>query len=423
MIFVVLIAAWCNGYVCGFTSIPVRSAQGPLVHRTNSLCLKAQMVRRPLAPAFGESSALHAKNITTPGAIHLLHGGLGIVACATVLVGTATKNAKSDRSSLVRIHLKAVPERNVTTGMSTKLFSPAKVNLFLRVLRRRPDNYHDLASLFHTVSFGDTLDLEVLPTTAVRDELECNLPGVPVDESNLVIRALKLFRDRSGIKRFFKVRLEKFIPTQAGMGGGSSNAATAFFGANMLCGQPASPEDLLQWAQDPIIGSDATFFLSEGTAYCTGRGEIVTPVVQLPVPADLAVYLVKPCYGLSTPKVFQALDLSAVSPLDPEELLSIFQEKGVEHSAWVNDLEVPAFKVCPELGKLKAFLAREEHGFQSVLMSGSGTTICCLGEPREGAAAFEAATRQRFDIDGIWRAQLMRRATPDEWYGGPEKMA
>jgi len=343
---------------------------------------------------------------------------MGTLACSarngTLPAGTPIRG-KQVRAA--RTHLKAASD---ITGESVSLFSPAKINLFLRILRRRPDNYHDLASLFHTVAFGDTLDMEVLPPAAERDELECNLEGVPTDESNLVIRALNLFRERSGVQRFFRVRLEKLIPAQAGMGGGSSNAATAFFGANALCGSPASAADLLGWADDPIIGSDATFFLSEGTAYCTGRGEVVTPVPPLPVPAGLAVYLVKPRYGLSTPKVFKALDLSAVSPADPEELLAAFRERGVGHTAWVNDLEAPAFEVCPELGELKAFLAGEEWGFQAVLMSGSGTTVYCIGEPRGGEEAFRAATNERFEVEGVWRTHLLRRASTDEWYSAPE---
>ncbi|CAJ1406949.1 unnamed protein product, partial [Effrenium voratum] len=297
---------------------------------------------------------------------------------------------------------------------SVKLFSPAKVNLFLRIIRRRPDGYHDLASLFQTVAFGDTLEIEALPEGAEKDELECNLPGVPVDDSNLVIRALKLFRKKSGFRTFFRVNLEKEIPAQAGMGGGSSNAATAFFGANLLCGMKASPEDLISWADDPVIGSDATFFLSEGTAYCTGRGEIVTPIDGLPIKDGLSVFLVKPNYGLSTGKVFKAMDLEALSKVDPEELLKAFKEKGTSHSSWVNDLEKPAFVVSPELKELKEFLS--ECGFEAVLMSGSGSTIFCLGEPKEGKEAFEATTKERFDIEGIWQTHFMRRPSPTEWY-------
>jgi 4-diphosphocytidyl-2-C-methyl-D-erythritol kinase len=337
-------------------------------------------------------------------------------------------------ASLVARHLQVSPKRipassirkastklnaasgdSIPAGKSIKLFSPAKVNLFLRIIRRRPDGYHDLASLFHTVAFGDTLDLEVLPTSATKDELECNLPGVPVDDSNLVIRALKLFRSKSGIDRFFKLRLQKQIPAQAGMGGGSSNAASAFFGANLLCGSPATEQDLMQWGDDPIIGSDATFFLSHGAAYCTGRGEIVTPVAPLPIPADKSIYLVKPKYGLSTPSAFKALKLDNLSTVSPEELLQNFQDKGTSHSKWVNDLEPPAFQVAPNLGELKQYLSSSDLGFEAVLMSGSGSTIYCVGEPLGGADAFKAATKERFEIEGIWRTTLIRRK-PGEWY-------
>lgn len=307
----------------------------------------------------------------------------------------------------------------VSLAAALELFSPAKINLFLRIIRRRPDGYHDLASLFHTVSLGDSLSLDLLPESAEKDELECNLPGVPVDESNLVIRAFKLFRERSGVQRFFRANLVKSIPAQAGMGGGSSNAATAFFGANELCGRPGSPADLIAWTEDPVIGSDATFFLSQGTAYCTGRGEIVTPVEPLSLPADLPVWLVKPKYGLSTPKVFKALDLSALSTTDPKSLLDTFKTKGVDHSEWINDLEPPAFEVCPELGELKAFLSGDEWGFKAVLMSGSGTTIFCVGEPASGDEAFEQATKETFELDGIWKSTLVRRESPEAWYTSP----
>merc|ERR1719215_515750 len=218
------------------------------------------------------------------------------------------------------------------------------------------------------------------------------------------------------MKQFFRVRLEKRIPAQAGMGGGSSNAAAAFFGANALCGRPASAAELIEWADDPVIGSDATFFLSEGTAYCTGRGEIVTPVDPLPVKPDLPVYLVKPKVGLSTPKVFKALDLEALSSVDPEDLLGTFREKGTSHSKWVNDLEQPAFVVEPSLGKLKAFLESDGgFGFEAVLMSGSGTTIYCLGDPGCGAESFAEATRGQFEIEGIWRYNHLLSGRPWMW--------
>lgn len=331
-----------------------------------------------------------------------------------------SRRAAGPKLAAGRVQLRAMGA--AVPGSSLSLFSPAKINLFLRIVGRRPDGYHDLASLFHTVSLGDTLDMEVLPEGATQDELECNLPGVPTDASNLVIRALNVFRERSGLQVFFRLNLQKNTPAQAGMGGGSSNAATAFYGANALCGFPASPEELLKWSEDPVMGSDASFFLSDGTAYCTGRGEIVEPVGPLPVPADQPLYLVKPKYGLSTPKVFKAMDLAQLSTTRPEDLLDTFRQSGVEHSSWVNDLEKPAFTVCPDLGQLKQFLEEVGgFGFKAVLMSGSGTTIYCVGDPAGGRTAFEEAVRGRFDIEGIWRTNLVRRSgAADAWYGVPE---
>merc|ERR1711957_976527 len=132
------------------------------------------------------------------------------------------------------------------------------------------------------------------------------------------------------------------------------------------------------------------------------------------------IYLVKPVYGMSTPPIFKALDHSKSSTVDPEELLQTFQQLGVKHSSWINDLELPAFEVSPDLCQLKEFLAGEQWGFQAVMMSGSGSTVFCVGEPRTGASSFEAATREHFDIEGIWRTQLQRREGAEEWYGMPE---
>eukprot|EP00927_Polykrikos_kofoidii_P077710 TRINITY_DN74627_c0_g1_i1.p1 TRINITY_DN74627_c0_g1~~TRINITY_DN74627_c0_g1_i1.p1 ORF type:complete len:530 (-),score=76.10 TRINITY_DN74627_c0_g1_i1:119-1483(-) len=339
---------------------------------------------------------------------HTMAGGEGVLSANTsiAMAGVANKEGGGDVSM-----------------SSLRLFSPAKINLFLRIMRRREDGYHDLASLFHTVALGDTLDLKLLPMSAEADEFSCNMPGVPLDDSNLVIRALNLFRKKSGVKRFFLANLRKVIPAQAGMGGGSSNAATALFGANALCGSPGSAADLLRWTDDPVIGSDATFFLSEGAAYCTGRGEILTPIQSMPFPPDLVVYLVKPRMGLSTPQIFKALDVSTTSSEDPAKLLRIFEEQGTDHPFWINDLEKPAFMVSPELGQLKAFLSGEEWGFKAVLMSGSGSTIFCLGEPHGGKMALEmAAHRRGFNLEGVWRTHLSRRNGADaQWYQPPEE--
>ena len=133
------------------------------------------------------------------------------------------------------------------------LFSPCKINLFLRIIRKRDDGFHDLASLFQAIGFGDSLELTRLDQKSegqkdsvdTGDEFTCNMPGVPTDSSNLVLRALELMRTRTGQQdAYFRANLVKQVPAQAGLGGGSANAATAMWGANQLMGNPASLEEV-----------------------------------------------------------------------------------------------------------------------------------------------------------------------------------
>lgn len=255
------------------------------------------------------------------------------------------------------------------------LFSPAKINIFLRVVRRREDGFHDLASLFHVIDLGDDMSFTLLPPGSASDHLTCNVPDVPTDESNLVIKALNLFRKKTGATERFSVDLLKRVPHGAGMGGGSGNAATTLWAANELCGRPASCQDLLTWSGE--IGSDISVFFSSGAAYCTGRGEIVEDVSP-PLPLDTPLLLVKPPIGLSTPEIFKALDLNRRSTADPLELLAGLAEKGAEQELCVNDLEQPAFDRLPSLLGLKERL-QKEGSFTSVFMTGSGSTIVGVG--------------------------------------------
>lgn len=134
------------------------------------------------------------------------------------------------------------------------LKSPAKVNLFLRIVGKRPDGYHELASLFQSISLYDLLHF----TPSTQDVLTCTDPSLPIDKTNLIWKAVDLFRKKTNLHTFVKVHLEKNIPTQAGLGGGSSNAATTLWALNQLCGKPATDLQLSQWAGE--IGSDVSFF-------------------------------------------------------------------------------------------------------------------------------------------------------------------
>ena len=252
--------------------------------------------------------------------------------------------------------------------MTLTLFSPAKVNLFLRIVGPRPDGYHDLASLFQTISLGDTLRF----TLASHDHLTCTDPTIPVDGRNLVLKAADLFRKKTGLHFGVSVHLEKNIPSQAGLGGGSSNAATTLWALNQLHGCPATVADLQTWSAE--IGSDIPFFFSCGTAYCTGRGEIVSNLPPLP---QQKVTIIKPAIGLPTPAVyarFRKLGL-AEHPTSPQEELRRFLAGELRH---FNDLEAAAFAEEPSLAMLKRDLLAS--GFYTVLMAGSGSAFFCLGK-------------------------------------------
>ncbi|GLC41422.1 hypothetical protein PLESTB_001013100 [Pleodorina starrii] len=291
---------------------------------------------------------------------------------------------------------------------SVKLFSPSKINLFLRVVRRREDGYHDLASLFHVIDLGDEMEFSTSPY-ATADSLVCSDPTIPSDDSNLVIKALNLYRRKTLQTMYFNVKLNKRVPHGAGLGGGSGNAATTLFAANKLMGSPASNEELLEWAGE--IGSDISVFFSQGAAYCTGRGEVVEDV-EPPVPLDTPMLLVKPPVGLATPKIFKSLDLARRSTADPRVLLSdIAAAKGVDQVAAVNDLEQPAFDNLPELAALKQRLL-DSGMFRSVFMTGSGSTIVCFGS--DSVPQFLRQEQQYKDLF-ISPARLITRK-PGGWY-------
>lgn len=298
------------------------------------------------------------------------------------------------------------------SSSSLTLFSPCKINLFLRIIRKRNDGFHELASLFQAVGFGDTLHLSLAQGNNDADGFSCNMQGVPTDSTNLVLRALDLMRRKTGREGvFFNADLVKRVPAQAGLGGGSANAATAMWGANELLGRPATLDQLIGWSGE--LGSDITFFLSRGTAYCTGRGEVMT-AINPPLPSGVKLFICKPDLGLSTPKVFKALDYDQLSSEDPQALCDTFLKDGVvatDDKYYVNDLEQPAFDCLPELCQLKKELLGVE-GFDHVMMSGSGTSIFCIGEPadsnafmkefdsREGVSVFSAAFINR--EEGCW---------------------
>lgn len=267
--------------------------------------------------------------------------------------------------------------------------SPAKINLFFRVLRKRPDGYHEIASVIQAIDLCDVLSF----VQHSNDRLTCSDLSLPCDESNLVIKALKLFRQHYEFPSMH-IHLDKRVPMQAGLGGGSSNAATVLWALNDKIGRRASLNELsLIGAQ---LGSDVPFFFSQGSAYCTGRGEIIEPFFHAPMNG----YLAKPPFGLSTPLVYRKTRADQLPLIDPiearESLLG-------EHSLYFNDLEPAALLIEPRLADFKDRLL--SCGFSVVAMTGSGSAFFCIeGEEKKFPE----------DIHFIHFRSLMRE--PGLWY-------
>lgn len=302
------------------------------------------------------------------------------------------------------------------------VLAPAKVNLFLRILRRREDGYHELASLFQALELGDTLRVwklaDDVPSTMdlVWDDgadADAKRPDVPTDASNLVLRAFELFAKRTRSPMRVHVELTKRIPVQAGMGGGSADAAAALFAANRLAGYPASMRELREWGAE--LGSDISFFFSTGTAYCTGRGEKIESLPPLAPGREITV--LKPVEGLSTAVVYRTLDLASLSPLDPDRLLAAMRASPaglLDPANFVNDLEPPALAAVPRLAQIQSALRAK--GWRVVMMSGSGTSIFCLGPP-EGAPPLSGWSAELGAA--CFPTRFASRAEEDErvWYG------
>jgi len=253
-----------------------------------------------------------------------------------------------------------------SSSFSLVYSSPSKINLFFRVLSKRPDGFHEIASLYQAIGLYDTLYF----CKSKKLQLTCSDSALKVDESNLVMKALNLFFANTQITETVHIHLDKIIPVQAGLGGGSGNAATTLWGLNELFGRVVTTDTLIEWAG--ILGSDVPFFLSGGSAYCTGRGEKLESVSLKNPP--LSITIVKPRVGLSTPLVYKNCHPEEFIQRDPKKSLASFLSGEGEY---YNDLEIPSFALIPSLLEIKIQL--ESYGFSHVVMCGSGTSFFCVG--------------------------------------------
>ena len=241
-----------------------------------------------------------------------------------------------------------------------KQFAPAKINLYLHILGRRPDGFHELETLMAPISLGDTLEIDLIGTGI---EFTCSDPALGDARENLATKAARVFLEEFKLGNGVRIHLEKQVPVGAGLGGGSSDAAAVLLALRELTGTQCDDAKLAELAAR--LGSDIPFFIYRTPAICRGRGEIIEPVA---LKEKLQGLLVHPGFGVSTPWAYKTYAQNPCAG-EPGRTFDGFTLR--------NDLELPAFSKYVWLPTVKAWF-RKQPEVLDALMSGSGSSVFAL---------------------------------------------
>lgn len=297
------------------------------------------------------------------------------------------------------------------SGQAVSVRAHAKINLDLRVLGTRPDGFHELRTVFQAISLHDTIACIPRPGPFA---IECDAAGVPLDRSNLIWKAAQaLWRAlrRDGDVRDMVVRLEKRIPLQAGLGGGSADAAATLLGLARAWRVPLQPSQLTDVGS--TLGADVPFFLSGGTALGLGRGDEVYPLADLP---RHWIVLLIPGFGVSTADAYGWYDgerdlWRGEANREPQYVPGPWPSRAAQ---MINDLEPPIARHYPEIDQMKLSLRRA--GALAAAMSGSGSTVFGLFQKKgEAARAVERLSGAGWRVlltESLGRGEYARRARP-----------
>jgi 4-diphosphocytidyl-2-C-methyl-D-erythritol kinase len=243
-----------------------------------------------------------------------------------------------------------------------QVLAPAKINLSLRVLGRRSDGFHEIETFIAPISLCDEIRIEQR-SGKQKIAFRCDDPSVPKGEDNIVVRAAKVFLKETKISSGVSIELKKRIPHGAGLGGGSSDAASTLLALNKLFETNFPREALAKMAE--MIGSDVPFFIFQSAALCKGRGELVSPTS---LPEQLSVLLLKPEFGVPTQWAYSRWQDSREIPG------ASYSAQKFSQQSFVNDLERPVFEKFVFLAQLKMWLLNQPE-VGAALMSGSGSTV------------------------------------------------
>ncbi|MDO5085012.1 MAG: 4-(cytidine 5'-diphospho)-2-C-methyl-D-erythritol kinase [Erysipelotrichaceae bacterium] len=263
----------------------------------------------------------------------------------------------------------------------------AKVNLVLEVVNRLENGYHELNMIMAPLNFYDVVDIEFASVTTI----ESNAVYLPVDQRNTVIKAIELLRAKYQFQQQFKIKITKHIPTQAGLAGGSSDAASTIRILNKLLRLNMSLQDMLDIGKQ--VGADVPFCILNQPAVVKGIGEVLQP---FELECDFWLVLVKPRKGVSTKLAFEALEVKDMVGGHVDEMKKALQSDDYPSviANLFNTLEKPSVAMVPEIADIKDKLLA--MGFDGALMSGSGSTV--FGITRQEALANQAsATLKQYD--------------------------
>lgn len=264
-----------------------------------------------------------------------------------------------------------------------ELSAHGKINLSLDVLRRRPDGYHEVKMIMHTVGLYDSIFIKRERERGIR--MECNLPSLPTNEENLMVKAAKTLMEEFSIGEGLRMRLVKRLPIAAGMAGGSSDAASVFHGLNQIFHLGLSTEELEKRAVK--LGADIPFCLHKGCYLSEGIGEKLCKLSPLP---PCTILLVKPAFSLSTKLIYENLhleNLRAKEHPDVDGMVKRLESGTLEEICALggNLLEKVSISLWPEIQELKDRLLKE--GALLSLMSGSGPTVFAIFQKEERVKA------------------------------------
>lgn len=281
-----------------------------------------------------------------------------------------------------------------------RILAPAKVNLFLRILRKRNDGYHEICTLMQQIAVFDEMDIEVIEKGI---ELIPEGAEVPAGLENLAGKAAQIFLQAAGLDKGVRIRLRKKIPVAAGLGGGSSDAASVLMGLNEMLE--------VKWSKEYLqtlgirIGADVPFFIGQKAALAKGIGEKLIPVI---LPQNLWYVLLVPPWPISTSWAYAAFDELKENREPEEKITEEYCQIEDILTIMNNDLEKVAFQKYPELAIMKKKLIVE--GARGALMSGSGPAIYGLFSSRKEAEA----VAQKMAIPSEWKS-LIAQGLGDEY--------